>query len=310
MGNLRKTLPSGNQLIVFEAAARHLSFSKTSQELGVSQSAVSRMIRRIEDHIGCSLFTRSPVGISLTRDGEMLFRATTQGFNDMKHVVDQIRQSKNSTKVVTLSVSSAFVSHWLIHNIEKFYSLHPDIDLQFQLIGGEPTGLLKGADLGVRLLPPEDSDSIEPQLAQEVVIPVCSPDYAARFGTLDNPTRVQKHTLIRFDEPRFSWKMYFEEAKINRLTATKEVTFTDYSVVLHAALAGQGIALGWHHVLQYAIQHGLLIYAGSHTYVSGDFYQLVCNKNCPNDKEVKQVSEWLINEFSVFKNVGVSRTAN
>ncbi len=95
--------------------------------------------------------------------------------------------------------------------------------------------------------------------------------------------------------------MHFEEAKINRLIATKEITFTDYSVVIHAALAGQGVALGWHHVLQYAIQHGLLIYAGSHTYVSGDFYQLVCNKNCLNNKEIKLVSEWLIDEFSANK---------
>ena len=142
MSSLRKLLPSANALFVFEAAARENSFSKAATELNVTQPAVSRMLGRLERHLGTRLFERTAVGVDLTEDGQLLHRSIAEGFRGVEAALDEIRRRKTGCETVTLSLSSGFATHWLMPRIGALQELCPSIDLRFQLVRPSLTGRL------------------------------------------------------------------------------------------------------------------------------------------------------------------------
>jgi LysR family glycine cleavage system transcriptional activator len=294
MTRFQNSRASGNQLLVFEAAAKHLSFTRAANELNVTQPAVSRMVARFEEHIGLNLFKRSPVGISLTDDGRILYEAVARGLDSIGQVLEQLQRNKESSNRVTLSVSSAFASHWLIPRFGSFQIDHPEISLQFQLTGGEPSGQLHDADLGIRLIKPDDGVEYEAELVPENIIAVCSPSYATEFGTLDDPGKDGEVTLISFAHARISWGIFFKETGIAEPGQFNEITFTDYAVVVQSALAGQGIALGWSHIVDHAMQNGLLQLASKACFDSNSWYKLYARETSKSRTEVRLVAEWLI----------------
>ncbi len=119
MPNLRKKLPSANALFVFEAAARCGNFTRAAQELYVSQPAVSRMLARMEDHLGVQLFERARGGIELTENGRILYGKISEGFNGIVGAIREIEARSTGVESVTLSVSTAFTTHWLMLRMNR-----------------------------------------------------------------------------------------------------------------------------------------------------------------------------------------------
>src|SRR4051812_26614749 len=153
MPNLRKKLPSANALFVFEAAARCGNFTRAAQELYVSQPAVSRMLARMEDHIGVRLFERVRGGIELTENGRILYRKISEGFNGIESAIREIEARATGVESVTLSVSTGFTTHWLMPRMNRLNEAFPNVDLRFQLISGRIGGALIPRDLRHGLLP-------------------------------------------------------------------------------------------------------------------------------------------------------------
>jgi DNA-binding transcriptional LysR family regulator len=119
MPELRRMLPSSNALFVFDAAARNGSFTAAAAELNVTQPAVSRMLGRFEDYLGVRLFDRTAGGATLTDEGELLYRRVLDGFRSIESGLIEIERRRRGTETVTLSVSSAFTTHWLMPRIDK-----------------------------------------------------------------------------------------------------------------------------------------------------------------------------------------------
>ena len=147
MPNLRKKLPSANALFVFEAAARCGNFTRAAQELYVSQPAVSRMLARMEDHIGVRLFERVRGGIELTENGRILYRKISEGFNGIESAIREIEARATGVEPVTLSVSTGFTTHWLMPRMSRLNEAFPSVDLRFQLISGRIGGPLVDVDV-------------------------------------------------------------------------------------------------------------------------------------------------------------------
>ncbi|MGY3368637.1 DNA-binding transcriptional LysR family regulator [Bradyrhizobium sp. GM2.4] len=129
-------LPSSNALFVFDAAARNGSFTAAAAELNVTQPAVSRMLGQFEDHLGVRLFDRKAGRAVLTEEGELLYRRVLEGFRSIESGLVEIERRRKGTETVTLSVSSAFTTHWLMPRIDKLQKQFPQVDLRFQLISG------------------------------------------------------------------------------------------------------------------------------------------------------------------------------
>ena len=128
MTTLGKLIPSPRALLIFEAAARSGSCGAAAREFNVTQPSVSRNIAQLEDQLGVRLFVRSPAGLTLTDEGQVLHRAVAEGFGRMGEALREIAGRHARQDVVELSLSTAFVTHWFIPRMQAFYRDFPSVD--------------------------------------------------------------------------------------------------------------------------------------------------------------------------------------
>ncbi|MFY1664242.1 LysR family transcriptional regulator [Pseudomonas sp. Pseu.R1] len=291
MSNLRRKLPSSSSLFVFEAAARCGSFTRAADELCVSQPAVSRMLSRLEEHLGVQLFERVRGGARLTESGSILYRRVQEGFSTIESAISEIEARATGIETVTLSVSTAFTTHWLMPRMRRFSERFPTVDMRYQLMSGRIGGPLVDVDLGMRYLEASSLRATDSLVIPEIVLPVCNPQYLA--DVVQGKGKKQVPTLISMDNQDRSWAADFETPG----RADNALVFSDYAVVVQAALLGQGIALGWLNVVSNSLCKGELVPASEGIRVMSRRCCLVVPSNRPVRPVVEQVRDWIIEEM-------------
>lgn len=284
---------SSNALFVFEAAARSGSFTRAAQELNVTQPAVSRMLSRFESHIGLRLFERGRQGAVLTPQGELLYRRVAAGFRSIEAGLSEIEQWRGGKETVTISVSSAFTTHWLMPRMDRFQRRFPDVDLRFQMIAGSLRGAIENVDLGMRFLDGDEPVPDEALVMTEAMLPVCSPGYR-RPGTAPGD---DGNTIIHLTDSPLDWASHYPPFETGRQGPVKTLTFSDYAVVVQAALLGQGIAFGWLTVVSHALMSGALVPASDRLTRGGRNCVLVTPRNRPARPIVREIRQWLVAEL-------------
>lgn len=304
--SLRKALPSPVALFMFEASARHLSFTRAGSEFNVTQSAVSRMIKRLEVHLGTELFRRTPTGLELTPDGSELFKSVSIGFRSIEAGLDELRSRQGSTRRVTISLSSAFAMHWFVSRVDKFQQTFPEIDLRFQLVKGEPIGPFEDVDLAVRYNHPANAEHHSWKLADEIIVPVGSAGYVTGHGSLDD-NRTGHVLANQIGQLRVPWAMFFEKTGAVEPEKARLMTFSDYALVVQAALKGRALALGWLHVVGDEILEGGLVRAAAKELRTGFSYDIVAATSRPLRDASVAVKDWIIAEMqSMTAELGVA----
>jgi len=288
----RERIRSANALRVFEAAARCRSFTRAAEELHVTQVAVSRMVGRLEDSLGVRLFARSSQGLRLTGDGALLQSAVSAGFAQMETALREIKRRRADRGTVTLSLSSGFISHWLMPRYARFQQAVPQINLRFEVVSRILHGDVDEVDLGLRMHDPNRNWQTWP-FCPEIVVPLCSPDYLHRMGPMDDTTNGHRHTLIHLTGTPFGWDDYGARVGLDFRRPGNSLAFSDVALVLQAALIGQGVALGWVSGTSAALREGLLVPASPHAVRTGREYRLAA-KPGPVRDEVTRVREWLV----------------
>lgn len=303
---LRKKLPSAQSLFVFESAARTLNFTDAGALLNVTQPAVSKNIAALETHLGTSLFLRKKSGLTLTQDGDTLFRAVQLSFTAIEGAVDKISRNTPEKNVLTLSLSTSFAAHWLIPQMQEFRREFPDVTLNYQLTGGEVTGALGACDLGLRLETNVASEDHALPFAPEWLVAVASPEYIERNGMLDAPLVGGMQSLVKLDSPRISWQYFLEVTSQSLRQPLPEIRVPDYSVVLQTALNGRGVALGYVSSCSYLLQEGLLLPALPKTLKTNKKYCMVVNPNSHNLQLAMGVRHWICRQSStILTNIAV-----
>lgn len=295
MPSLRRKLPSANALFVFEAAARCGNFTRAAQELYVSQPAVSRMLARMEDHIGVRLFERVRGGIELTENGRILYRKIAEGFSGIESAISEIEARATGVETVTLSVSTAFTTHWLMPRMSRVHQAFPSVDIRFQLISGRIGGPLGDVDLAMRFLREGETGEHSAVVMPETLLPVCNRAYgdAARAGA----GRDEGDTVMIMDEAERGWHERFKAFVNHGRQVAGVLSFSDYAIVVQAALLGQGIALGWLNVVSHWLMQGALVPAEQELIATDRLCCLVWRDSRPLRPIVEQVRDWLIEEM-------------
>ena len=288
-------LPSGNALFVFEAAARSGSFTAAAAELNVTQPAVSRMLARFEQYLGVRLFDRTATGAVLTEEGELLFRRIVDGFRSIETGLREIDKRRSGTETVTLSVSSAFTTHWLMPRIDKLQHQFPSVDLRFQLISGSLRGPVENVDLGMRFSSQNDPAPNGTLVMKEVMVPICSPAYR-QFDT-NTKVRAEGNTIINLADTPADWASQYPQFLTGRSGPSKALSFSDYAIVVQAALLGQGIALGWLTVVSHLLLTGALVPASEILTTTGRLCKLVCPRNRPVRPIVTEIQDWILGQI-------------
>ncbi|QEL25202.1 LysR family transcriptional regulator [Bosea sp. F3-2] len=295
MALLSRLVPSARGLLIFEAAARTGSFTAAAAEFNVTQPSVSRGVAELEAAIGAKLFERRARGLDLTADGSDLYGVVGDAVGRIAETVQAIQRRQNATKpIVTLSVSSSFVAHWLLPRLSEFNAAFPQIDIRFDLVPGVLRGIPDNVDLATRIVADDDQSYHRWFFAPEIVFPVCSPAYLQARGKLDHKGDGAGHVFLWLtDHAMHRWAK--EWGNVANRSTSKGVwhEFTDYSVILQAALNGEGIALGWLSVVSSTLLKGTLVPASDLIIRTGQHHSLIAPRSKPLNPVVAEVALWL-----------------
>jgi len=293
MRSLRRTLASPTSLIYFEAAARLHSFTTAAQEIGVSQAAVSRQIRQLEDQIGASLFRRLHRRVELTADGHELAQAVSLG---LSHIAQAISRIERATKRpgLTIAANVAVMALWLRPRVMDFLRRHPEIDIRFiasdDPLNYERDGIDLAVDYGAIEAMPRDSVLLFP----EVIWAVASPKLTAKLG-IREPRDLIDAVLLHEDQIRPEWVTWIDwlAAVGGDVPIDRVVRFNNYPILIEAAAEGEGVALGWQTLIDHFLEAGLLTKVMEQHVVTGRGYYLVCPSSSRNHEAARQLGTHL-----------------
>ena len=298
MHNLRAKLPPANSLVVFEAAARQLSFTRAAKELSVTQAAVSRQIQILEDHLGVSLFQRLPRALRLTPGGVRLQKAVTMGLEHIAATASEIRRVGPRADL-TISTSVTFANYWLMSRVAKFRAAHPDIELK--LVASSPVGDLvaAGIDLAVRYGSGRWADVEAIHLMDNEIFPVCAPGYLEAHKPPQRPRDLLQHVLLHlleYDRNWVTWQAWLQNQGVEWKPRLKGLAFDNYLVLIQAALDGQGIALGGGRLAQDFIARGTLVRPLQTSQSEERGFYLLVPKEVPLSKAGALFRDWIVAE--------------
>lgn len=246
---------------MFESAARHLSFTKSATELGVTQAAVSQQVRALEVELGVALFERHHRGLVLTHQGHQLLRSIVQAFDQIVRTVDQVREADQPIKV-NVGVTFAIGTFWLVPRLLSFRSQFPEVviditatDEGFDHISDQ---VEVGLAYGDGMWPGYEATLLRPS----VIFPVCSPEYRRRHPDIDSTKALLGEKLLSNEDARhgrFGWSQWFSELGLDASRMKPVIRFNSHPLVLQAACDSQGIALGWSLLTDDLIRDGRLV---------------------------------------------------
>lgn len=282
-------------LQVFEAAARHLSFTRAADALGITQSAVSRQMGDLEKRLGVSLFVRSGPRIVLTRAGEALFERASRAFADLRAGVADCRVADGLSSVVTLSMLPSVAALWLAPRLEGFAEAHPEIDLRVSASRHLVSFEAEGIDLAIRYGTGNWPGVTAEFLASETVRPVCTPAYARRIG-IGRPADLLRATLIHPDIEE-GWTAWFEAAGVPADDIPSGPRFSDDTAALNAVLGHQAVFLGRSVLTDRELEAGRIV-APFGTELAASFsYWLVRPSRRDLNPSCDSVRKWVLRSF-------------
>jgi LysR family glycine cleavage system transcriptional activator len=250
----------------FVAVGRRMSVTLAAQELCLTQSAVSRQVGALEERLGVKLFTRGHRSIAFTPEGERLFRSADGAVQQLQDALGELHAS-GADRPVMLSASIGVTGLWLLPRLSRFQQAHPGVDLRVSANDRVSDLRHDGIDLAIRYAAAPSASAHAVRLFGEAVVAVAHPSFGE--ASLRSARALAKVSLLEFDAPRdgrqhawLSWPAWLAEAGWAGAKPRGVLRFNQYDQVIHAALAGQGVALGRLPLIQPLLDEGRLVVVG------------------------------------------------
>jgi LysR family glycine cleavage system transcriptional activator len=292
----RRRLPPLNALRAFEAAARHLNFSRAADELSVTPGAVSQQIQNLEDYVGAALFKRTPKGLLLTDAAQTALPALREAFDRLAEAASLLTAAVDGRRL-TLTAPPSFAAKWLVPRLGAFEQLHPQVDVWLSA-GIELVDLAAGeVDVAVRYGSGRYPGLEVRRLITETVIPVISPELL-KETPLDSPVDLKNHVLLHDGSPDLDdscpdWSMWLAARGLRGVDGMRGPRFNQSSLVIEAAANGRGVALAKRTLAQADLDAGRLV-APLQIATAVDFaYYLVHPKAKGRLPQVKAFISWI-----------------
>ncbi|NLQ16284.1 LysR family transcriptional regulator [Marinomonas sp. M1K-6] len=293
---INSELPPLQSLVVFEAAARLLSFTAAARELGTTQPAVSQQIRTLEVSLGAPLFERIYRGVVLTDAGHILLKTTQSSLQDLRNVMQKIKQKPTSQRI-TVATDFAFAAFWLMPRLPEFRRLHKDIDIRIQTSQSEVDLVSIEADVAILFGEGQYQGYLTEKLLPEQVYPVCSPKLLDEFSGFTNLTDLIKAPLLKLNadmgQKWMDWELLFQQQGAQWQPSESVMEFDNYTLLAQAAISGQGVGLGWSPLLDDFIQSGVLVALSDFAVQSDNGYYIVVSKKRAPTAPVSAFIDWL-----------------
>jgi LysR family transcriptional regulator, glycine cleavage system transcriptional activator len=293
---MSRRLPPLNAMRAFEAAARHLSFTKAAEELNVTQAAISHQVKALEEWLGVPLFRRLNRALLLTDAGQNYGPPLGQSFDLLADATDRIRDDDNRG-TLTVTTLPSIASKWLVPRLGRFRQAHPDIDLRIDASQHLSDFARENVDVAVRYGRGNWEGTRADRLMTEDFFPVCSPDLIDGDPPLHKLDDLHRHTLLH-DDNRTDWTVWFLAAGIAGGDPKRGPGFTDSSLVLQAAVDGQGVALGRSALAAADLAAGRLVQPFNISLPATFAYYLVCPEATAERPKIAAFRDWLLAEMT------------
>lgn len=281
----------------FEAAGRHLSFSRAAEELFVTQAAISRQIRELETFLQQPLFVRYHRRVELTDAGQKLLGQLIKSFDDIDKRLSELA-AKPAQSVVSVSVEPSLAASWLVPRLNRFRLLRPDIDVSLDVDPRLIDFRSDQAELALRFSAHNTSwpRSEAEQLAPVIDSPVLSPGLIASGPALECPADLRRYTLLH-EENRQGWARWFEAAgAAEDVAAARGPLLADAALSKQAAMLGHGVALGDLLLVREELATGTLVKPFETNVVCGAYW-LVAKSLRKLSEPAEAFADWIRAEF-------------
>ncbi len=296
---LKKRLPPLEPLIAFEAAARLLSFTRAGEELHLSQAAISQQIRSLESSLQVKLFTRSHRAVQLTNEGREYLHTVAAILKQLAGATMDIQNVEFSQQLV-LGCDQSFATQWLAPRISRLRELLPSVSLR--IVASDDYDESLGSEVQAAVL---HGDGQWPgfhvqKLFPEEVFPVCSPDYPLPRPGQDWVEWLLEAQLIDLADSHWNWmnwRLWLGGNDIDEPLGNRNLQINSYPLVIDAACAGQGVALGWRYLVDDLIAAGRLLRPVEQSLQTELGYYFICRENLLDDAIVLRLNNWLLESF-------------
>jgi len=290
-----RRLPPLNALPSFEAAARHLSFSRAATELNVTHGAISRAIKHLEDQLDVQLFERATRSVRLTPIGEPYAESVREAL-DLLAAATKSLSARHSERTLNVSTSDGFAGRWLVPRLYRFHQANRDIDVRISTTGRLTSFLGDGIDIAIRYGGGEYSGLTSEFLTGEDVFPVCSPRLLQGAHPLREPGDLKHHTLIHDGFP-IDWAAWLKSAGVTDVDAKSGLTFDSASFAVESAAQGEGVVLGRTMLVAADLSAGRLVRPFEQALTSSSRYFLVYPPRAIRQRKVRAFRDWILAEM-------------
>ncbi|MBA1203878.1 LysR family transcriptional regulator [Pseudomonas capeferrum] len=288
-----------DSLRIFESAARLRSFTSAAREQGTTQPAISQQVKRLEAQLGTRLFDRIYRGIELTEAGVLLFTQIHQALRIIDEGIAQA-SGRGQREVLQVATDFAFASFWLMPRLPRFHQANPLVDVS--LVTGERSQAMLRPDIDVALLFGDGRfrHGESRRLFEEEVFPVCSPRLIE--GCAQTCADLQHLPLLHLRGEQasgwFDWAGVFRELGLAMPPTPGQLRFDNYTLLIQAAIAGQGVAIGWGHLVDALVEQGLLCRPIKESLRSERGYYLVLPPRKRRSELIQRFVDWLGEELA------------
>lgn len=301
---MNRTLPGTRALRTFEAAARHLNFTRAADEVGLTPAAVSYQIKEIEDQLGVTLFARTSRSIQLTPAGAVLFEAAADALETLQRAAGRARRMARGSTELRISLGARFATHWLLPRLPKFKAAHPGLELTFDITDQVRDFDTDDVDIAIRFGAGQYEHTHSHRLFDAFVVPVCSPALLAAGSKLERHQDLFGHTLCYVDckvdgmvWP--NWRMWMDAAGIRDFDDSRCVAFADSSHVVQAVIDGSAVGLVELAMVASDLAQGRMVrlFDIGVSPAPGYAYHLVYPESSSTDPRVLALREWMLKEI-------------
>ena len=284
------------ELHYFVKVAEHKSFSKAAEVLHIAQPALSRQIKKLEQHLGVSLFGRTGNDVQITPIGRRYLNEVQDAFSRLEAGTRAI-SADQETKPLHIWGSRFFIRLWLLPRLPDFHRRFPDQDVQITTV--QPDEPLPG-EFGVAILAGNGcwNGMRADLLLPRIVMPVCSPAYLRTAPRLTKPADLVNHTLLETSAGANDWDRWSASTAAGSLANARRITFTSADLTFSAALDGLGVVLGRRGFVESELKKGNLVSPFESTFDLGDGFYLIYQDRDPLPPRVRKFRQWMIEQLA------------
>jgi LysR family glycine cleavage system transcriptional activator len=296
-----RSIPPLNALRAFEAAGRHLSFTRAADELHVTSAAVGQQVRSLEALLGVQLFLRHNRSLVLTEAGLALLPGLSDVFYRLVEVLEAFRR-RDLDRPLTVTVPPTFAAGWLLPRLDGFRSAHPDVEVRIDASNRVVDLVHEDADVALRYGSGDYPGMHVELLLREEVFPVCAPSLLEGEHPLRTPEDLRHHALLHVDDVARlgdywpDWEMWLRTADVEHLNSRRGLRFSDTGLAIRMAAEGKGVAMGSRVLAASELRTGRLVQPFAPSMPTTFAYYVVSPQAIADTPRVAAFRQWVLAE--------------